>query len=503
MKLRTLGLLVVAALALAGCVATPSADSHSTPVAEQVSPALAKFYQQRLAWSSCNGPYTCATAVVPVDWSHPEGATVSLALIRHAATNKKPLGSLFLNPGGPGASGVTFIRTSLDYAVDKTLTDSYDVIGFDPRGIGESDRVTCTDNAKALDEFIYSITPGQRGSASWLASATTEAKAFAAGCKSHSGDLLAHMDSVSVARDLDALRAAVGDQKLNYLGYSYGTFIGGMYAQTFPTKVGHLVLDGAVDPSLNSTDSLIAQAAGFDMALGDWAAWCLTQKDCPFTGSVATAKTQISQILATLEAQPQRGSDGRMVGADTFATAIIAPLYSKNSWKYLTDLFTKYRDGNVDAALSLADWYNERNSDGTYNGNQLEGYTAVSCLDSPASAPSTWDATAERLKTAAPVLGPYFSYGDVLCANWPYPAVLTPAKLGPTGSAPIVVIGTTGDPATPIAAAQSFSAQLQNGRFIAYSGEGHTGYNRGSSCVNALVDAYFVSDQAPAATTHC
>lgn len=502
MKLRALGALVIAALILVGCApAFPSL--HSTPVAQDIDPAYARFYQQRLTWAYCNSGYYCTTATVPLDWTDPGGQTITLSLIKHPATGAKSLGSLFINPGGPGASGVAFVRDSLDYAVDKTLAKNYDIVGFDPRGIGASTPVVCTDDAKQLDEFIYGVTPGARGSASWMAATTKQAQAFASGCASHTGALLGHVDSVSVARDLDVLRAIAGDAKLNYLGYSYGTFIGGKYAQTFPTYVGHLVLDGAVDPSLSSTDGLVAQATGFDMALSNWATWCLAQSDCPFSGSVAAIKQRISADLAALRSKPIAGSDGRLVGADTFATAIIAPLYSKNSWSNLTQLFIDYDKGDVDYALTLADWYNDRANDGKYNGNQFEGFNAVTCLDSPVSSSDTWPATAARLAKAAPVLGPYFSYGDVLCSVWPVKAVLKPSKLGATGTAPIVVIGTTGDPATPIEWARSFSTQLENGRFISYTGEGHTGYNRGSSCVNKLVDDYFVLSIAPETNARC
>lgn len=496
---------IVAAISLALASLTGCAElgaSSAGPRDEQVAAELSAFYSQQLQWESCDDTFKCATATVPLDWSEPAGETISLALIRHAAPQGKSQGSLFVNPGGPGASGVTFVRDSLDYAVDDRLLNAFDVIGFDPRGVGESTSVQCFDSSEAADEYVYGITPGVRGSAAWRAAAKAEAKSFAADCLAQTGDLLGHVDSISVARDLDVLRAIVGDAKLNYIGYSYGTFIGAMYAQTFPDKVGHLVLDGAVDPSISSEDSLVTQAKGFDMALGNWIRWCFTQDDCPFVGSTAQVKREITSILRELDDYPQIAEDGRLVGADAFATGMFATLYSPDSWRYLTQLFNDYFEGSVETALAIADWYNDRGEDGTYNSNQTEAFTAVGCLDSSSDSSVSAAALSRRLAKEAPVFGPYFDGVDS-CASWAFEPVITTAKMTPTGPAPIVVIGTTGDPATPIAWSRSFAAQLQDGRFISYDGEGHTGYNKGSACVDNAVDDYFIDDQAPARTVSC
>jgi len=501
---RSRGVVAVLALGMALLTACSAPVSQVAPSvsAETVSPDLVPFYSQALTWKACAAGFTCARVRVPLDWAHPSGKAISLSLIRHAAAKEKRLGSLFVNPGGPGASGVRFVRESFDRAVDSTLAASFDVIGFDPRGVGESTPITCVDSPAQMDALLYGITPGKRGSASWRQANARETKAFGQACLARTGDLLGHVDSLSVARDLDVMRALVGDPTLNYIGYSYGTFIGGMYAQTFPEHVGRLVLDGAVDPSVSSDDSLVAQARGFDMALGNWIAWCVKQNDCPFTGSVTSAQRAIAGILSKLDARPEAGSDGRKVGADTFATAIITPLYSPDSWKYLTQLFADYYSGNIDTALTLADWYNERADGGTYLSNQTEAFVAVSCLDTPASAPGDVEHTATRLAAAAPVLGPYFAWGDS-CAQWPERPVIAATKLGPTGPQPIVVIGTTGDPATPIEWARGFAAQLEDGRLITYRGEGHAGYNRGSKCVDALVDEFLIAHTAPAASVTC
>lgn len=486
--------------ALTGC--SNNGEPTSTPLYEQVAPEFAGFYSQGLAWTPCDDEFTCATATVPLDWSNPTGETISLALIRHTAPQGKSRGSLFVNPGGPGASGVSFVRDSIDYAVDDRILGAFDVIGFDPRGVGESTPVKCFDSSEAADEYVYGITPGARGSAAWRAAATAEAKSFAADCLAQTGELLGHVDSISVARDLDVLRALVGDAKLNYIGYSYGTFIGAMYAQTFPNKVGHLVLDGAVDPSISSEDSLVTQAKGFDMALGNWIRWCFTQDDCPFSGTTAQVKREITSILRELDDDPQIAEDGRLVGADAFATGMFATLYSPDSWKYLTQLFNDYFAGSVETSLAIADWYNDRGEDGTYNSNQTEAFTAVGCLDSSSDSSVSAAALSRRLAKAAPVFGPYFDGVDS-CASWPFEPVITTAKMTPTGPSPIVVIGTSGDPATPIEWSRNFAAQLQDGRFISYDGEGHTGYNKGSACVDNAVDDFLINDEPPVKRMSC
>ena len=500
-RFRALAVAVLAVVTLAGCsTPRPAATLGS---GETVAPELVKFYSQQLDWTNCNGGFECATAKAPVDWAAPSGDTISLSLIRHRASGSNRVGSLFVNPGGPGASGVKFVRESLDYAVDATVQKSFDVIGFDPRGIGESTSVKCLD-APGMNEYIYGLPTAKRGTSANLDERMKAATEFAQACEKNTGALLAHVDSISTARDLDMMRALVGDASLNYLGYSYGTFIGAMYAQTFPAKVGRLVLDGAVDPEVSSADAMKAQAVGFEMALTNYLQWCFTQNDCPLAHNLDSARAKISSLLAEVDVAPIMNTDGRELGADTLVTAIIAPLYSKNSWKYLSKMFTDVMvNDSAEVAFALADWYNERKEDGTFASNQNEAYTAVSCLDGPASPQSGWAAEAAALKKSAPLIGPYLSYAEVSCSVWPHKAVITPGPLGATGDAPIVVIGTTGDPATPMAWAESLSAQLTNGKLIRLSGEGHTGYNRGSQCVNKVVDDYLVSGTIPGKLTSC
>ena len=465
-------------------------------------PAADDYYSQQVEWTECGESLTCTTVAVPTDWSNLEGESISLSLVRHSPASGESQGALFVNPGGPGGSGVDFVRDGVTNAVDETLAAAYDIIGFDPRGVGESTPVTCTEDASGLDAFLYGIIPGVRGTEEWLNAKKATAQEFIDGCEMYTGELLQHLDTLSVAKDLDLMRAVVGEEKLNYLGYSYGTFIGMVYAQEFPQNVGYMVLDGAVDPSAEGAESP-GQAAGFEMALGNWIEWCLEQTDCPFSGTPEEVAAQIATMLADLDENPLPASDGRLVGGDTFASGITSALYSPDTWPDLSELFLGYLNGDVDPAIALADWYNGRNDDGTYVSNDTEAFLAIGCADTPATEESTWAESAQMIIEAAPVLGPYFTYVDVLCSLWPSPPVFDTAGMKPTGEEPIIIIGTTGDPSTPIEWAEGVVESLTDGRLITYSGEGHLAYNRGDSCVNTLVNDFFINDVVPPENSTC
>ncbi len=493
------------ALTLTGCVTwliPPKSVQTSTPSPEKVATDLQPFYSQTLTWSNCDSGKQCATAKAPLDWQHPAAGEIELALIRQQAKGDRQ-GSLLVNPGGPGASGYDFVKDSVDYATDKTLQDSFDVVGFDPRGVGRSTAVKCYD-PKQMDDYLYGITPGVRGSDEWLAANTETAKGFAAACDQKSQKLLAHVDTVSAARDLDLLRAVLGDKKLNYLGYSYGTYLGATYADLYPGKTGRLVLDGALDPAASNADVTMVQAQGFESALRAYLKDCLSQKGCPFTGTVDQAMTTVGQLLASVDRSPIRNSDGRELGANTLLTAIITPLYDATAWSYLTKLFDSVMKGDASVAFVLADSYNDRNSDGTYSDNGTEAFTAINCLDYPvdASVPAM-RANAAQLAQVAPVIGPYMAYGELSCGTWPYQSTVQRAPIHAKGSAPILVIGTTNDPATPYVWAKNLASELENGHLLTYRGEGHTAYNKSNSCVNGTVDDFLVHGTVPTAGKTC
>lgn len=493
----------VIALALTACLPGSGPIPPSTGTGEQVAEALQPYYGQTVEWAWC-GAMQCATVTAPLDWDAPAPADdIALALVRQPATGGDPIGTLFVNPGGPGASGVDFIAGSIDYAVGDDLQRRFDIVGFDPRGVGASTAIDCGP-ASVLDEYLYGIPDAEFGSDAWIAGIGDAAAAFGASCLEHSGALLAEVDTASAARDLDLLRAVLGDERLNYLGYSYGTLLGAVYADLFPQNTGRLVLDGAIDPVASDVDMSVAQAQGFERAFDAYAAWCLEQGQCPFSGSVQDARDEVADLLAAVAASPLRGQDGRDVGSATMFIAIIVPLYNEGAWPQLSQLFTASLRGDPSVALALADQYNARGADGEYDSNIIEAFTSVFCLDerSDASLP-TVRAEEERIIEAAPLFGQWMAYGALTCAPWPVPAVRDRVPIVAEGSADILVIGTTRDPATPYEWAVTLAGTLDRGHLVSYDGDGHTGYNKGSECVDVVVESFFIDGAVPDGDPRC
>lgn len=497
------------ALTLSGCVTAffPPADqiggSTSTPTGENVAENLRPFYEQELDWSGCENGKQCATAIAPMDWENPEAGDIELALVRQQAAGD-PIGSLLVNPGGPGASGFDFVAQSVGFATDKRLQDNFDIVGFDPRGVGKSTPVTCLEPAE-MDDYLYGIAENERGTDAWLNEVAASAEEFGDACAANTGDELEFVTTVSAARDLDLLRAVLGDEKLNYLGYSYGTFLGATYAELYPGKTGRLVLDGAIDPSSSNFEVNETQAKGFESALSAYLDDCIGSGDCPFTGSTDKALTTIGDLLASVEETPIKNEDGRMLGSSALLTAIIYPLYSpEQGWPLLSDMLAEVMNGEAKTAFSFADAYNGRQGVGTYADNSTEAFSAYNCRDYTYNDdPERMAAEAEQLAESAPVIGPYFGYGDVGCSNWPYTDGAERQEIHAEGAAPILVVGTTNDPATPYIWAEALADQLESGVLVTYEGEGHTAYNKGSTCVNDVVDDYLINGTVPNADPEC
>jgi pimeloyl-ACP methyl ester carboxylesterase len=507
-------LIAVAAIAsgvtllLSGCLnlsmfLPPQPETTSTPTGEQVDAALQPFYSQTLAWTRCGDGMQCTTAQVPMNWDDPAQDTIELALVRQPATGGTKLGSLLVNPGGPGGSGYDFILDSVDYATSERLQRSYDIVGFDPRGVGLSTPVTCYDDPAYLDHFLYDIVPGQVGTDEWITNVEAVNADLGAQCLKFTGPELGFVDTVSAARDLDLLRAVLGDEKLNYLGYSYGTFLGATYADLYPQKTGRLVLDGAIDPATTDFDVTRTQAKGFDSALAAYLADCVTDDDCPFS-SVQQGLTRIAQLFAQMDESPLAGDDGRQFGVNAMFWATILPLYNQDNWPYLDQLFTDLLQGDTRVGFLLADSYNERNEDGTFGSNSTEAFLSINCLDyQGGSDVATMRAEAAQLAAEAPVFGPWMAYGGTTCAKWPFAPTRDREAITAPGSADILVVGTTNDPATPYVWAQALADELENGHLITYTGEGHTAYNKSNACVDDAVDAFFLDGTVPDTDPDC
>ncbi|PRY16070.1 alpha/beta hydrolase [Kineococcus rhizosphaerae] len=507
--LRVVSSLAVLTLALTGCSALRGASPDPAPVGtaravaseNATDPALAAFYGQRLQWADCSGGFQCTQLTVPVDYADPSGPTASLAVVRlrTAATGSDRLGSLVLNPGGPGASGVEYARAAKD-VVAQDVRDHFDVVGFDPRGVGESDPLQCLTDAQ-VDEFLATDpTPDDPAEVQALSARTTE---LGKGCAA-SGALAAHVDTVSAAKDMDVLRAALGDDKLSYLGKSYGTYLGAWYAEQFPQRVGRFVLDGAIDPALSSEQVNAGQAAGFEVALRSYVQDCLGGKDCPLTGTVDDGVAQVRRFLAGLDADPLPTGTARPLVQGLGYLAVAYPLYATQLWPQLSAALTKAFAGDGSAMLALADAYAHRSANGTYADNSTTVIYAVNCLDrDDAETEPQVAATVARFAQDSPTFGPFLAWGGLACTNWPVAPVGEARQVHAEGAGPIVVVGTTRDPATPYAWAKSLAAELSSGRLLTYDGDGHTAYATGSSCIDDAVDTYLVSGTEPAEGTTC
>lgn len=481
---------------------TLTAQEGSEPATD---PQYAAFYAQQLRWQGCGDSLECTTVIVPVDWAAPDGQTMDLAVVRLPATDQAArLGSLLTNPGGPGGSGVDYVSRSGEYVASPGVRRVYDLVGFDPRGVGKSDPVDCLSDAE-MDDYLAFYADGSTDDG--LARMTAEADRFAAACAADAGPLLAHLDTLSVARDLDVMRAALGDDHLTYLGRSYGTLIGAEYADLFPQRVGRLVLDGAVDPAMSSADVTLGQAAGMEGALRAYVTACLAGEsggDCPLRGDVETAVGQVRSVLELAKERPLRSDDGREVTATLAVLGIITPLYEDAIWYQLDEALAGALNGDGTGLLALADLYADRGPDGRYSSNLLEVISAVNCLDYPFDDdPADMRELAGELADVAPTVGPFLAYGDVLCGQWDAPPVREPGPVRAAGAAPILVVGTTGDPATPYAWAQALAGELESGRLLTYEGEGHTAYMRSGDCVNDAVDAYLIDGVLPGEGATC
>jgi pimeloyl-ACP methyl ester carboxylesterase len=495
--------LVLASCSLFGTEGGPKTDNsgQADPSIAAAAPAeLRNFYSQQINWSACEDDFQCAKIKVPLDYSRPDGDSIEIAALKLPTTGDKK-GSLLVNPGGPGGSGYDFVRDAGTTNISDKVRSNYDVVGFDPRGVKRSAPVTCLTDAErdASRAKSYALDTD-----AGLAAALADNKVITDKCVEKTGPILGHIDTTSSAKDLDILRAVLNDAKLNYLGYSYGTFLGSTYASLFPDNVGRMVLDGAMDPSLSSEELTSDQARAFDKAINAYVARCQQVSGCPLTGSTEDGVQQIRDAIHAVEENPLRAKDGRMVSASTFVSGLIIPLYNDENWPVLTRALALALAGDGTAMLQLADVGAYRQPDGSYSSNSAFAFNAINCLDYPmVSDTAAMRADEQKLRQESPTLGYYFAYGGSNCKDWPYKNVRTPAPVEYKGSAEIVVIGTTGDPATPVEWASSLRKQLGTASLLTWNGDGHTAYGRANSCIGNAVDDYLTDGKVPADNTVC
>lgn len=501
---------LVAGLALGGDDPSTSRAARPTPspttppppsVTEPPSPALADLYSQRIDWSPCesNADQDCGTLTVPVDYADPGGATIDLALLRVPASGER-IGSMVVNPGGPGAPGTSYAAAG-GLVFRAPLLQAFDIVGFDPRGTGRSAPIDCLSDSE-LDAYVAGDpdpdTPAE------VADYEKSVLGFGAACAANSGPLLAHVSTVEAARDMDVLRSALGEEKLTYLGASYGTKLGATYAELFPDKVGRFVLDGAVDVSLDLETMSLDQAAGFETALRAYVQNCLDSTDNCFLGdTVDEGLATITGLLAEIEEQPLPAGDRELAIGNAFY-GIVAPLYNRDYWFLLSTALSSALEGQGSALMQLSDLYSSRGTDGTYDNNSMEAIYAINCLDDPSSIPfGEVAAEIPAFEEASPTFGDVFAWGLTGCRGSTTRSSEKPLVIDGKGAAPILVLGTTRDPATPMKWAVALADQLDSGVLVERDGDGHTAYNSGNECIDTTVEDYLVDGTVPDDGTRC
>jgi pimeloyl-ACP methyl ester carboxylesterase len=466
-------------------------------------PALQPFYDQTLEWSSCGGNNQCATLQVPLDYADPSGATVGLALLKSPATGTTPIGPLVVNPGGPGGSGVQYAEAA-DIVMTPQLREAYDIVGFDPRGVGQSEPLECLDDAQLDDLLAADASPDNEAEVEAL---VADAEGLAGGCFEDSESMTRNIGSVNVVRDMDILRAALNRSLLDYLGFSYGTLLGAMYADEFTDRVGRMVLDGGIDPTLSNVEISKGQALGFEVALQRYIDDCVEQAGCPLGSDPVTAKERLMEFVESLDENPLPTDDPERPLTQALAlSAIVYPLYQPEyGWPLLTTSLTLALSGDGSSMLGTVDLFNERQPDGTYSSNGVDALYAVNCLDRPDRPDlAETEALAEQWSTEAPLFGPFLAWGNLACSYWPVPATSEPRALVAEGSPEILVLGTEYDPATPYVWSQALAAQLANGVLVTWAdADGHTAYHNGSDCIDEVVDEFLINGVVPEDGTVC
>ena len=504
--------LAAAGLILSGCTggndAAAGPSSAKTSASATASPASAAalkgFYAQKLAWRDCGVPgFQCATLRAPLDYAAPEAGEIKLAVSRIKATGPgKRLGSLLVNPGGPGGSAVGYLQGYAGIGYPAPVRARYDVVAVDPRGVARSEPVECLTGPQMDAYTQVDQTPDDSAETAALAASF---KGFAAGCAKRSSKILPHVSTVDTARDMDLLREVLGDRKLTYVGASYGTFLGASYAELFPDRVGRLVLDGAMDPSLPAVDLNRDQTAGFETAFRSFAADCVKETDCPLgTGSVDEATTNLRDFFRQVDAQPLPTGESRELTESLATTGVIAAMYDEAAWPQLREALNQAMGGEGSGLLALADSYYEREANGTY-ANLMAANAAVNCLDLPPAftGPADAEKAVPSFEKASPVFGEGLAWAALNCTYWPTPATGRPHRITAEGAAPIVVVGTTRDPATPYKWAESLASQLSSGALLTYEGDGHTAYGRGSDCIDTAINTYLLEGTVPQKGKRC
>ncbi|HEX3778985.1 MAG TPA: alpha/beta hydrolase [Pseudonocardiaceae bacterium] len=514
--------------AVAACTGVPGSPSAQTPPTTERHPpsgpvpaGLDSFYNQALTWGGCQSYATddqgsqlfgaadlqCARLTVPLDYSQPKGKTITIGVLRIKATDQgKRIGSLLMNPGGPGGSGMEAAAGMTQTWSSSPLSQRFDLVGFDPRGIGASQpAVRCLTGAQTDAERVSDLDddPSPQGVAEYQA----QQKAYANDCVTNTPDgtaMLANVGTVDAAKDLDVLRSVLGDKQLTYLGYSYGTLLGTTYAEQFPKNVRAMILDGAVDPTESPVAQLVGQGKGFQTAFNQFAIWCAKQSSCALGTNPANATQTFRNLVNPLLVKSVPVGDGRQLAYDDATTGVVQALYSETLWNDLNAGLLQLKQDNGLILMELADNYNGRNANGSYS-NEQDAFTAIRCVDGPpVTDPTTLLAESQQYRQAAPFLDdgrPPVAEQDA-CSYWPVPPTDQPHLPNVPGLAPTLVISTTNDPATPYQSGVNLANALHGG-LLTYESTQHTAFLQGNACVDKWGANYLMNLKLPPAGTRC
>ncbi|MEW2545748.1 alpha/beta hydrolase [Streptomyces sp. NPDC047002] len=503
--LRTSAAVFAAAgLFLSGCSSSSSGSDPSRGAGPANREAPARYYDQKLDWHACGASgFQCATMKAPLDYAEPDGAQIGLAVSRKKATGPgKRLGSLLVNPGGPGGSAVDYLQSYAGIGYPAQVRARYDMVAMDPRGVARSRPVDCLTNPQMDAYTEVDQTPDDPQEVTAL---TDAYKKFAHGCETRAAKLLPHVSTVEAARDMDIFRQVLGDKKLSYVGASYGTFLGATYADLYPKNTGRIVLDGAMNPALSSRETNLQQTAGFETAFESFARDCVKQAECPLgTSSPQAAEDRLKAFFEQLDRGPLPTGQSRKLTESLGTTGVIAAMYDKGSWPQLRQALRSGLTGDGAMLLALSDSYYERSQKGDYS-NLMYANAAVNCLDLPPAftSPQQVEAALPAFEKASPVFGEGLAWASLNCAYWPTRATGSAHPAKAEGAAPIVVVGTTRDPATPYRWARALASQLDSGRLLTYDGDGHTAYGRGSACIDTAIDTYLLDGTPPKSGKKC
>lgn len=487
----------------------PASPAPSTPPpSAQVgaaNPALKDFYAQKPAWKDCPADpiyrgadrgLQCARLRVPLDYSAPAAKSIEIAIYRKPATGpaSSRIGSLATNPGGPG-SGVRGLVVSL--AEHPDFGARYDIVGFDPRGTGDSTPVVCADGP--LMDRLQSIDPTPRDAAA-VADAAAVLKEFGQGCATRMGDLLPHLGTTEAVDDMDILRGVLGDERLNYVGISYGTYIGARYADRHPDRVGRFVLDGLLDPASDRIALAREQAVGFDLGFKAFAEDCLKRPGCPFTGSADAAARKMRAMFDKLSTTPARAG-GRTLDEGMASITVSLFLYSPHQWPTLRTIIGALARGDAAPMIQAFDARTDRGADGSYKDSSLPGYFEINCADGRTLSAQEAERLSREVAATAPVLGPSVVWSWAADCPAPGPDLAKPldgAKLPG-----MLLISTTRDPATPHVAASRIRQQLPASRLMTVDGDGHGSLFEDDICVSRALEAYLLDGKLPPADISC